>query len=154
TILMEACGTAHFWARRARDLGHTPVLLPPHATRPYITRNKTDRADTKGILEASRNEEIHPVPVKSVPQQALMALHRMRSAWIAPRTARLNAARGILREFGIVIPLGSRRVVPRVHALVGDPDSGLPVPVITLLTEMAAEIEELEGRIHNIETQL
>ena len=154
TILMEACGTAHFWARLARDLGHTPILLPPHATRPYITRNKTDRADAKGILEAYRNEDLHPVPVKSVPQQALMALHRVRSAWVSTRTARMNTARGILREFGIVIPIGSRRVVPRLHELVGDPDSGLPVSVTSLLQELAVEIESLDGRIRGVETQL
>jgi transposase len=71
TIVMEACGSAHFWARRSQSLGHQPVLLPPHAVRPYVRRNKTDRTDTKGMLEAYRNEDIRPVPVKSVAQQTL-----------------------------------------------------------------------------------
>src|SRR5262249_46966910 len=70
TVLMEGCGTAHFWAREAQAHGHRVMLLPPHAVRPYVARNKTDRADAKGLLEAARNETIHPVPVKSAAQQA------------------------------------------------------------------------------------
>lgn len=94
TVVMEACGSAHFWARRIQGLGHTVVLLPPHQIRPYVTRNKTDRADAKGILEAFRNADIRPVPVKSVPQQVLASIHRFRSSWIASRTAQINTLRG------------------------------------------------------------
>ena len=79
TFVLEACGSAHYWGRWLQSVGHRVVLLPPHATRPYVLRNKTDRADTRGLLEAFRNEDIHPVPVKSVSQQALTALHRLRS---------------------------------------------------------------------------
>src|SRR5712692_9756651 len=71
TIVMEACGSAHYWARENERLGHAVVLLPPHQVRPYVTRNKTDRTDAKGILEAYRNADIRPVPVKSVAQQVL-----------------------------------------------------------------------------------
>ena len=74
TVIMEACGSAHFWARQLQGLGHEVVLLPPHQVRPYVTRNKTDRTDAKGILEAYRNADIRPVPVKSVPQQVLVSL--------------------------------------------------------------------------------
>ena len=77
TLLMEACGTAHFWGRYAMAHDHRVVLLPPHAVRPYVPRNKTDRADATALLEASRNDAIHPVPVKSIPQQTLTALHRL-----------------------------------------------------------------------------
>jgi transposase len=87
------------------------VLLPPHAVRPYVLRNKTDGADAKGLLEAVRNEGIRAVPVKSVDQHVLTGLHRMRSAWMATRTARLNTPRGLLRELGFAIPVGARRVV-------------------------------------------
>ena len=65
TVVMEACGSAHFWARQIRELGHQVVLLAPHQVRPYVTRNKTDRTDAKGILEAYRNADIRPVPVTS-----------------------------------------------------------------------------------------
>jgi transposase len=89
TVVMEACGTAHFWGREAQARGHRVVLLPPHAVRPYVLRNKTDGADAKALLEAVRNESIRPVPVKSVDQHVLGALHRLRSTWMAARTARL-----------------------------------------------------------------
>jgi len=73
------------------------ILLPPHQVRPYVKRSKTDRTDAKGILEASRNEDIRPVPIKTVPQQVLTSLHRLRQGWMTERTARLNALRGLLR---------------------------------------------------------
>ena len=123
---MEACGSAHHWGRKLQDLGHRVVLLPTHQVRPYVKKNKTDRTDAKGILEASRDEEIHPVPIKTVPQQILTSLHRMRSSWMAERTARINCVRGLLRELGMFIPVGARQVVPAVWALIEDADSELP----------------------------
>ena len=107
TVLLEACGSAHFWARTLRRLGHDVVLLPPHLVRPYRRGSKNDRADTKALLEAYRNEEILSVPIKSVRQHTLAALHRLRSGWLSTRTARINAVRGILRELGLFIPMVS-----------------------------------------------
>lgn len=154
TVVMEACGSAHFWARRVQALGHHPVLLPPHAVRPYVRRNKTDRTDTKGMLEAFRNDEIHPVPVKSVAQQTLASLHRIRSGWLAERTARINAVRGLLREFGILIPLGAQHAVPSAWAQLEDAESDLPDPLRPALAEICTEIRDLERRINMIEHQL
>jgi transposase len=154
TILMEACGTAHFWGRQALACGHHVVLLPPHAVRPYVPRNKTDRTDTKGLLEAGRNEAIHPVPVKSLAQQALTALHRLRSAWVATHTARINTIRGILREFGVTIPVGARRVVPRVAALLADPDCGLPAGLHSTLADATTELRELEAHLRLVGRQI
>ena len=154
TVLLEACGSAHYWGRRLQALGHRVVLLPPHATRPYVFRNKTDRTDTRGLLEAYRNEDIHPVPVKSVPQQALTALHRLRSTWLAARTARLNTVRGLLREFGCIIPVGADHVLPKAGNLLADPDSGLPDALRPALAEACTEIRQMEERIQLIENQL
>jgi transposase len=154
TVVMEACGTAHFWGREAGARGHRVVLLPPHAVRPYVLRNKTDGADAKGLLEALRNDAIRPVPVKSIDQHVLASLHRLRSAWMATRTARLNALRGLLRELGFVIPLGARQVLPRVWALVSDADSGLPDALRPVLAEGAREIRELEARVRGVERSL
>ena len=97
TVVMEACGSAQFWAGRIERLGHRVVLLPAHLVRPYVRGNKTDRTDVKGILEAYRNEDIRPVPIKTPAHQALVALHRLRSAWVADRTARLNPPRAPAR---------------------------------------------------------
>ena len=84
TVLMEACGSAHHWARHAQRHGHRVVLIAPHLVRPYVVRNKTDRTDAKGLLEVFRNEDVQPVPVKSPSQQALAALHRRRARRASP----------------------------------------------------------------------
>jgi transposase len=154
TVVMEACGTAHFWGREAGARGHRVVLLPPHAVRPYVLRNKTDGADAKGLLEALRNDDVHPVPVKSVDQHVLAGLHRLRSAWMATRTARLNTLRGLLRELGFWIPVGARQVLPHVGALGSDADSGLPGALRSVLAEAAREIRELEARVRKVERSL
>jgi transposase len=130
------------------------VLLPPHAVRPYVLRNKTDGADAKGLLEALRNDDVRPVPVKSVDQHVLAGLHRLRSAWMATRTARLNTLRGLLRELGFVIPVGARQVVPHVMALVADTESGLPDTLREVLAEAAREVRELEVRVREVERTL
>jgi transposase len=154
TVVMEACGSAHHWGRRIEQLGHRVVLLPPHHVRPYVRRNKTDRTDAKGILEASRNEEIRPVPVKTAAQQVLTSLHRFRSAWVHERTARLNTVRGLLRELGVFIPVGSRQVVPAVWALLEDADSELPDALRATFAEACHEIRDIEARIKHVERQL
>lgn len=154
TVLMEACGMAHFWGRQAVAQGHRVVLLPPHAVRPYVARNKTDRADATALLEAARNQAIHPVPVKSVIQQTLTALHRLRSAWLATRTARINTVRGVLREFGVTIPVGARHVVPQIAAHLAAEDGPVPTVLRPVLAALMTEIRELEARIRTAEHQL
>ncbi len=153
-VLLEACGMAHHWGRELGQLGHQVLLLPPAYVKPYVRRNKTDRADAKGLLEAHRNEEIHPVPVKSVAQQTLTGLHRLRTAWVGDRTARINTIRGILRELGLSLPVGAHHVVPGVWALIEDADSNVPDPLRLALAEACLEIRELEQRINAVERQL
>jgi transposase len=153
-VLLEACGTAHFWGRKAQEFGHQAVLLPPGHVRPYVRRNKTDQTDTKGLLEAHRNEDIHPVPLKSVAQQTLAGLHRLRSAWMADRTARINLVRGLLRELGFPIPAGARHVLPRAWAVLEAPDSELPAPLSLTLGAALREIRDFEARIAEVEKQL
>ena len=154
TVLLEACGSAHHWGRTLEQLGHTVRLLPPHETRRYVRRNKTDRADAKALLEAARNEEIHPVPVKSAPQQAVASLHRVRTTWIRTRTARLNTLRGLLREFGVTIPVGARHVVPHVRARLDDAEAPLPANLRPSLAALCEEIRALEQRIRELERHL
>ena len=116
--------------------------------------NKTDRADTKGMLEAHRNEAIRPVAVKTVAQQALCSLHRIRAGWIAERTARINTLRGLLREFGIIIPVGAQHAVPNAGLHIEDAESEIPDSLRPALAEICTEIRELERRIKMIEIQL
>lgn len=88
TVVMEACGTAHYWGRRGQAHGHQAQLVPVQYVKPYVRRNKTDRTDTEALLEAARCAGIQPVPVKTPEQQALQALHRVRTQWQQTRTAR------------------------------------------------------------------
>jgi transposase len=154
TVLLEACGSAHFWAREIERSGHRVVLLPPQHVRRYRPRNKTDRADAKALLEAFRNDEIQPVPVKTPAQQQLAALHRLRSAWLGTRTARINTLRGLLREQGITIPVGARHVVPRALELAGNADSNLSDALRFALFELAEEIRDAERRLDELEKRL
>jgi len=150
-FLFEACGSAHYWGRKLEAEGHEVRLLPPHQVRGYRTGDKTDRTDAKALLEADRNEKILPVPVKSADQQCLASLHCLRSGYITTRTARINAIRGLLREYGISIPVGARKVVPAVVTLNAD---AVPAPLRVALAEVVEEVRELEARIVGIEHQL
>lgn len=154
TVLLEACGSAHHWARQLEKLGHRVLLLPVHQTRRYVLRDKTDAADAFALLEAHRNEQIVPVPIKTVHQQTLAALHRIRSGWMQTRTARLNAIRGLLRELGVFIPQGARQVLPALQASLSDPDNPLPLQLHPTLLTLGAEIRTLEQNIKDSERQL
>src|SRR5688572_5618967 len=139
TVVMEACSSAHYWGRTFQSFGHAVKLLPPLYVRPYVQRSKTDRADVKGMLEAWRNTHIRPVPVKTESQQQVTALHRVRAGWMAARTMRINTARGLLREFGIVFPLGAAVLAGRVQELLEDADSPLSMPLRQVLHELVLE---------------
>ena len=151
---MEACGSAHYWGRQFQKCGHDVKLLPPAYVRPYVQRNKTDRTDVKGLLEAYRNRAIRPVPLKTESQQQLTGLHRIRSAWMRTRTARINTMRGILREFGLTIPVGARHAVERVRLCVEDGEVEIPSGIREMLNEICTEVRQLETRIHSVEAQL
>lgn len=154
TVVLESCGSAHHFARELVKLGHCPVLLPAQHVRPYVRGNKTDSADAAALLEAFRNQQIRPVPVKTCAQQALTGLHRLRSGWQTTRIARLNAVRGLLREFGVVIPVGARHVLPQLTEQLARSPEEIPAVLHPVLLEMADEIRELERRIATVDTCL
>lgn len=153
-VVMEACGSAHFWARKLEAMGHAVVLLPPDQVRPFVKRNKTDRSDAKALVEAYRNGEIRAVPIKTPEQQVLTSLHRMREGWMAQRTPRLNALRGLLREQGVFIPGGSNAVVPAVRELIGDADAELAMPLRAVFAAACEEIGQIEERLELVEREL
>jgi transposase len=125
-VVMEACGTAHFWGRLAQAAGHRVTLLPAQYVRPYVRRSKTDRTDAAALLEAVRSGQIPAVMLKTVLQQELQAVHRVREQWKATRTARINALRGLLREHGVLLPRGAARAVAMVPSLVEDHAAPIP----------------------------
>lgn len=148
-VVMEACGSAHYWARLFQAQGHHVILLPAQYVRPYRRRSKTDRADVVAILEAHRCAQIKPVPVKSVEQQQLQHCHRLREQWKATRTARINSLRAILREQGIVFPQGATAFLKAAPSLIDEePALGLLLP---LLHALLAEIALIEDHMRETE---
>ncbi len=122
-VLMEVCGSAHYWGRRFQRQGHAVRLIPARDVRPYVRGNKTDRHDVAGMLEADRCADIASVPVKTPEQQGIQALHRLREHLKGERTATLNLLRGVLREFGVAVPLGAARVPASVRDALEDGDN-------------------------------
>ena len=154
TVVMEACGTAHYWGRRCQARGLAVRLLPVQYVRPYVRRNKTDRTDTEAMLEANRCAGVAPVPVKSVDQQALQALHRVRTQWQATRTGRINVIRGLLREHGCPVPAGARTVLARVTAILDDPARALPTVLRQTVAHLVEEVRSLEARVAAVDREL
>lgn len=153
-VVMEACGSAHHWARTLGAQGHQVRLLPAQYVRAYVKRNKTDAADAGALIEASRCAEIRPVPVKSIEQQSIQQLHRLRAQCMGTRTARINWLRGALREFGFCIPLGARRGISAVRQALAAAEPTVPAVLRPCIEDTLAEIAALEERSTRIERQL
>lgn len=153
-ILMEACGSAHYWARRFQRLGHAVTLLPPHQVKPYVLRRKTDRTDADGLLEAARCAQLRAVPVKTPEQQGIQSLHRIREHHKAQRTAAINLARGLLREFGIVIPAGADKVRAGVLGAIENAENELPMALREALSGVLETIASCEAAMRAIEKLL
>lgn len=151
-VIMEACGTAHYWGREAIAAGHDVHLIPPSYVKPYRRRGKSDRIDTDAIIEAHRCEGITSVPVSSVEQQQIQQLHRIREQWKKTRTQRINALRGFLRELGFVIPLGSSHVKRR--AIQHLEDDSIPGPLKSMYATLLQEIDQLDGWIRDAEREV
>jgi transposase len=152
-VIMEACGSAHHWARTLRARGIEVKLLPAQYVRAYVKRNKTDAADAAALLEAAR-ADIKPVAVKSVEQQALQALHRTREAWKSTRTRRINTLRGFCREFGLVVPEGAVTGIAQIARYLADEQSGIPLMLRNSMRLLLDEIRLMEARIGQLEQQL
>jgi transposase len=152
-VVMEACGTAHYWGRRFRERGLAVQLMPPQYVRPYVSRYKTDRTDVEALLEARRCGDIQPVPVKTLEQQTVLALHRVRRHWQADRTARINAMRGLLREHGVPIAIGARTALKRIPTLLDDATVALPDVVRHVVAIMLDEVGALEQQIAAVDHQ-
>ena len=123
---IEACATAHHWARLIGASGHQVRLIPPSYVKPYVRRSKTDAADAEAICEAVGRPSMRFVPVKSAHQQAALLHHRARDLLVRQRTMLINAIRGHLGEFGIIAPAGRHRVADLVNLLQGADDAEVP----------------------------
>jgi transposase len=153
-VVMEACGSAHHWARVLRGYGHEVTLLPAQHVRAYVRRNKTDAADAAALIEASRCEDIKPVAVKSVEQQVLQQLHRLRTQWQGARKARINSLRGLLREFGVDVPMGATRGIAAIREALELADNGVPDALRPFIEQVLEEITELALKVKGVDRSL
>lgn len=154
TVAMEACGGAHEWGRRIQALDHRVRLIAPQFVKPFVKGNKTDRNDAEAICEAAQRPGMRFVALKNVEQQQVLALHRLRSAAVKTRTALANQLRGLLAEFGLVVPQGLHRLRRALPELLEDADNSLP-PLLReelhlqtqRLRELDLEVQRLTERI-------
>lgn len=110
----------HYWARKLQGMGHTVRLIAPQFVKPYVKTNKNDAADAEAICEAVARPNMRFVPVKNIEQQSVLSLHRVRQGFVRARTAQANQIRGLLSEFGVVIPQGIAHLARRVPELIED----------------------------------
>ena len=153
-VVMEACAGAHYWGRRLLGLGFEVTLLPPHYVRAFVRRNKTDHTDCEALLEADRCGGITAVSLKSEDQQAIAALHAARSQWMSTRTARINALRALLHEYGITTPAGAATLLRKLPEILEQRRTVLPSRVLLVLRGYAEEIAHLEQQIEALEEEL
>src|SRR5688572_15956693 len=135
---MEACAGSHYWARKLTELGHTVKLIPAQRVVPYRRGQKNDANDAAAICEALSRPDMRFVPVKSEQQQAVFMLHRARKRMVDNRTAQANQIRGLLAEFGIVVPKGHSRLREQLPSILEAADNGL-VPLARQLLQQLLE---------------
>ncbi len=151
---MEACGTAHHWARELVKLGHEVRLMPPQYVKPYVKRNKNDAADAAAICEAVQRPSMRFVPVKTAEQQAALALHRVRDLLVRQRTMLVNALRAHLAEFGVIAPKGLPKVAALAAVAVSGTDGRGPELLREAMKALIVQIRSLRERIDAIERQI
>jgi transposase len=153
-IGMEACATAHYWARELGKLGHTVKLIPPAYAKAYVRRNKNDPADAEAICEAVSRPSMRFVTVKTEQQQAAAGIHKVREMLMKQRTMLMNHLRGMMAEFGIVVGDGPQHV-PELLAILGDPqDQRIPTLLRDSLRLVAESLRGLEYRLEVIDKQI
>src|SRR5271165_2624868 len=151
---IEACSTAHYWAREITALGHEVRLMPASYVKPYVKRGKTDAADAEAISEAVTRPTMRFVPIKTAEQQAVLMLHRTRDLLVRQRTMLVNALRGHMAELGVIAPQGIRRVGDLVAVLLGEDETTLPKLARHALRGLAAELAALGDRVKEVEVAI
>lgn len=150
-IGMEACGGAHFWAPQLRALGHTVRLMAPQFVKPYVKTNKNDARDAEAICEAVSRPNMRFVPIKNPEQQAVLGMHRARQGFVSARTAQGNQIRGLLAEFGLVMPVGIRSLQQQLPLIIQDPNNSLPGLARALFARLLEHVRVLDAQAKELE---
>ena len=153
-IGMEACGGANHWTREFEKMGHTVRMMAPQFVKPYVKSNKNDATDAEAICEAVQRPSMRFVPAKSLEQQDIQSIHRIRSQVVARRTALSNQIRGLLMEYGMVIPKGITYTRKAIPLILEDAGNGVTPLFRELLQELYEELLHLDERIVALENKL
>ena len=153
-IAMEACGSSHYWARLFEDLGHLVQLLPPKHVKGYQRGQKNDYNDAQAIAEAAFHGAVRPVPIKSIEQQDEQAFHRMRSQCIGDRTRVVNQMRGLLAEYGLVVPKGIQSIRNALPGILEDAENGLTDRFRGLLHRAYQRLLALDQELERFDLEL
>lgn len=153
-VAMEACASSHHFARALQTLGHEPKLIPPQYVKAYVRGQKNDYNDARAIAEAARVPGMRLVAVKTVEQQDLQALTRLREGVLRSRTALVNRVRGLLAEYGIVRAKGVAALRRALPELLEDATNGLSARFRRLLSQAQTELAELDAHIEALTTEL
>jgi transposase len=146
-IGMESCGGAHYWARKIRDLGHDVKLISPQFVKPFVKSNKNDYNDAEAICEAIVRPSMRFVSIKSIEHQDIQALHRVRERLIKERTALVNQIRGLLSEYGIILPIGIQNVRKSLPLILDNTENELTPISREFFAELYTELRFIEERI-------
>ena len=153
-IGMEACGSAHHWARKLTGFGHTLRLMAPQFVKPYVKTNKNDAKDAEAICEAVARPNMRFVPIKNIEQQSVLSLHRVRQGFVKARTAQGNQIRGLLGEFGLAIPKGIACIAKLVPELIEDASNELTGSFRLLVQRLVEHLKELDRQVGELEVQI
>lgn len=153
-IGLEACGGAHHWVRVFKLHGHIVRMIAPQFVKPYVKSNKNDAVDAEAICEAVQRPNMRFVPEKSIEQQDIQSLHRIRSQIVARRTAQANQVRGLLQEYGIIIPKGISYIRQQIPLILEAADNGLSDLFSQLLNDLYREFVHLDERVDALERTL
>lgn len=153
-IGMEACGGAHHLARKLVGFGHEVRLMAPQFVKPYVKTNKNDVADAEAICEAVARPNMRFVPIKSIEQQSILSLHRIRQGFIKARTAQANQIRGLLSEFGLIIPKGIHHIAVRVPEIIEDASNDLMASIRLVIQRLVDNLRELDKQVDALDMQI
>ena len=146
TVAMEACASGHYWGRKFEQMGHRVILVPPQHVQPFVRGGKSDARDALAIVEAAQRPKLHPVPIKSVLQQDLQSIHRVRSQCIAQVTAIGNQIRGIAREYGVEFQPGIHALIKQLPEVLEDAENDLTPVIRQLISEQLEQLRHLRQR--------
>ena len=149
-IGMEACGSSHYWARELQKLGHTVKLMAPQFVKPYVKGNKNDTNDAEAICEAVSQPNMRFVSIKTVAQQDIQAVHRIRNGLVKQRTAKINQIRGLLAEYGVVENKGVNVLRNALLSILEDAENGLSADFRMLLEELRQDLITFDERISSL----